>query len=100
MKRSQAWLPLVFAVILIVGMITGYKLKERMPYTQGFFESSKRSSIQEVMDLIRTNYVDPVSTDSLAQDAIEAMLTHLDPHSIYIPARYVQEVNEDLQGNF
>jgi carboxyl-terminal processing protease len=100
MKKSQAWLPLVFAVILIVGMITGYKLKERMPYTQGFFESSKRSSIQEVMDLIRTNYVDDVSTDSLAQDAIEAMLTHLDPHSIYIPARYVQEVNEDLQGNF
>jgi carboxyl-terminal processing protease len=100
MKKSQAWLPLVFAVILIVGMITGYKLKERMPATQGFFESSRRSSIQEVMDLIRSNYVDPVSTDSLAQDAIEAMLTHLDPHSIYIPARYVQEVNEDLQGDF
>jgi carboxyl-terminal processing protease len=100
MKKSQAWLPLVFAVILIVGMITGYQLKERMPSTQGFFEGSRRSSVQEAMDLIRTNYVDPVSTDSLAQDAIEAMLTHLDPHSIYIPARYVTELNEDLQGNF
>jgi carboxyl-terminal processing protease len=100
MKRSQAWLPLVFALLLILGMITGYKLRERMPFTQGFFSSSQRSSIQETLDLIRLNYVDPVSTDTLAEDAIEAMLSHLDPHSVYIPARYVQEVNEDLQGNF
>src|SRR5688500_1536757 len=100
MKRSQDWLPLVFALILIVGMITGYKLRERIPYTQGFFQNSQRSSLQETLDLIRLNYVDPVSTDSLAEDAIEAMLSHLDPHSVFIPAKYLQEVNEDLQGNF
>lgn len=90
----------MFAILLIVGMITGYYLRERMPVTQGFFESGKRSALQEVMDLVRLNYVDPVTTDSLAEDAIEAMLSHLDPHSVYIPARYLQEVNEDLQGNF
>jgi carboxyl-terminal processing protease len=100
MKKSQAWLPLVFALLLIIGMITGYKLRERMPSTQGFFQTGQRSSLQETLDLIRLNYVDPVSTDSLADDAIEAMLTHLDPHSVFIPAKYLQEVNEDLQGNF
>ncbi len=71
-----------------------------MPSTQGFFEGSQRSAIQEVMDLIRQNYVDPVPADSISEDAIEAMLTHLDPHSVFIPAKYLQEVNEDLQGNF
>ena len=71
-----------------------------MPLTQGFFQNNQRSSLQETLDLIRLNYVDPVSTDSLADDAIESMLTHLDPHSVYIPAKYLQEVNEDLQGNF
>ena len=71
-----------------------------MPVTQGFFQNNQRSSLQETLDLIRLNYVDPVSTDSLADDAIEAMLTHLDPHSVFIPAKYLQEVNEDLQGNF
>src|SRR5690349_699281 len=100
MRKSQAWLPLVFALLLILGMITGYKLRERMPITQGFFQNNHRSSLQETLDLIRLNYVDPVSTDSLADDAIEAMLAHLDPHSIFIPAKYLQEVNEDLQGNF
>ena len=71
-----------------------------MPLTQGFFQNNQRSSLQETLDLIRLNYVDPVSTDSLADDAIESMLTHLDPHSVYIPAKFLQEVNEDLQGNF
>src|SRR4030095_16882878 len=28
------------------------------------------------------------------------MMSHLDPHSIYIPASNLQEVNEDLIGNF
>lgn len=100
MKKSQAWLPLVFAVLLVVGMITGYKLRERLPVSQGFFQSSQRSSIQEALDIIREKYVDPISTDSLTEDAIQAMLTHLDPHSVFIPAKYLQEVNEDLQGNF
>jgi carboxyl-terminal processing protease len=100
MKKSQGWLPMVFAVLLVIGIITGYKLRERMPYTQGFFQNNSRSAIQEVMDLIRDNYVDPVTPDSLSEDAIQAMLTHLDPHSVYIPAKYLQEVNEDLQGNF
>jgi carboxyl-terminal processing protease len=91
---------MVFAILLILGMITGYKLRERMPFTQGFFQTGQRSSLQETLDLIRLNYVDPVPTDSLAEDAIEAMLAHLDPHSVYIPAKFLQEVNEDLQGNF
>lgn len=100
MKKFQAWLPLVFAIILVFGMIAGYKLRERMPVTQGFFDSGRASSLQEVLDLIRQNYVDPVAADSLSEDAIQAILTHLDPHSVFIPAKYLQEVNEDLQGNF
>ncbi len=100
MKKLQAWLPLLFAVVLVIGMIAGYTLRERIPTSQGFFQTSQRSALQEAMDLIRLNYVDPVSTDSLADDAIQAMLAHLDPHSIFIPAKYLQEVNDDLEGNF
>jgi carboxyl-terminal processing protease len=100
MKKTQPWLPFVFALVLVAGLIGGYKLRERMPITQGFFDNNSRSSIQEVMDLVRMNYVEPVSVDSLAEDAIHAILGHLDPHSVFIPAKYLQEVNEDLQGNF
>jgi carboxyl-terminal processing protease len=100
MKKLQAWLPILFAFMLIIGMITGYSLRERVPVSQGFFETTRRSSIQEAMDLIRLHYVEPVPMDSLSDDAIKAILGHLDPHSIFIPARYLSEINEDLQGNF
>lgn len=100
MNKNQAWLPLVFAVILITGMAIGYLLRERIPTAQGFFQPAQRSAVQEAMDLIRLNYVDGIAIDSIADDAIEAMLEHLDPHSIFIPRKYLQRVNEDLQGNF
>jgi carboxyl-terminal processing protease len=52
------------------------------------------------MDLVRSNYVDPVNTDTLTEEAVQAMLTHLDPHSVFIPAMHLSAINEDLQGNF
>jgi carboxyl-terminal processing protease len=100
MKKIQVWLPLLFAIVMIIGMRIGFKLRENIPASQGFFQSSKRSSLQEVMDLVRTNYVDPVNTDTLTEDAVQAMLTHLDPHSVFIPAMHLSAINEDLQGNF
>ena len=100
MKKIQVWLPLLFAIVMIVGMRIGYKLRENIPASQGFFNKANRSSLQEVVDLVDRRYVDPVNTDTLTGDAVQAMLSHLDPHSIYIPAMHLSEVNEDLQGNF
>jgi carboxyl-terminal processing protease len=100
MKKIQVWLPLVFAIVMIIGMRIGFKLRENIPASQSFFQSGKRSSLQEVIDLVRLKYVDPVNTDTLTEDAVQAMLTHLDPHSVFIPAIHLREINEDLQGNF
>lgn len=100
MKKLQVWLPLLFALVLIAGMWIGFRLRQNIPYSRGLFESAKRSSVQEVIDLVNLRYVDKVNTDTLTDDAIQAMLAHLDPHSVFIPARYLDEVNEDLQGNF
>lgn len=100
MKKLQVWLPLLFALILITGMWIGFRLRENIPYSRGLFETAKRSSVQEVIDLVNLRYVDKVNTDTLTDDAIQAMLAHLDPHSVFIPARYLDEVNEGLQGNF
>ncbi|MFT3824594.1 MAG: S41 family peptidase [Chitinophagaceae bacterium] len=100
MKKLQVWLPLMFSIVLIIGMWIGSGLRKNIPFSQGLFETTRRSSLQEVMDLVKNKYVDKVSLDSLSDDAIQAMLAHLDPHSIFIPATRLTEVNEDLQGNF
>ncbi len=100
MKKLKVWLPLLFAVTMIVGMLIGFNLRDQIPSTQKFFQTGNRGSVQEVMDLIRLKYVDSVNVDTIAEDAINAMLNHLDPHSMYIPPVYITEANEDLKGNF
>jgi len=45
-------------------------------------------------------YVDSVNEKKLVEDAIQGMLTQLDPHSTYATAEEVKKLNEPLQGNF
>ncbi|TDH27422.1 S41 family peptidase [Segetibacter sp. 3557_3] len=98
-RKVQVWLPLLFSVVMVLGMTIGYKLRENtsMP---GFFKMSNKSPMQEVIDLIQMKYVDPVKTDTLGNKAIQEMLSRLDPHSIYIPATRLTDINDELRGNF
>ena len=98
-KKLQIWLPLIFAIVMIVGMLLGYKLGNQSN-NKGLFASNNRSTLQEAIDLIRKRYVDSVKIDSLEAKAINEMMTELDPHSVYLPPVDLQEANEDLAGNF
>lgn len=62
--------------------------------------AAAEARLKEMWSLILDRYVESPDMDSLATQAIVAMLKSLDPHSIYIPAKDVQKANENLQGNF
>ncbi len=98
-RKLQVWLPALFAVVMVAGMAIGYKLRENtsMP---GFFKMADKSPMQEVLDLINMKYVDSVRIDTLGDKLIQNMLNKLDPHSIYITADQLNDVNDDLRGNF
>jgi carboxyl-terminal processing protease len=98
-KKLQVWLPLVFSLVMITGMFFGFRLHQEAG-GQSFFRRDKKTSLQEALDLIRNKYVDKVGLDSLQDDAINEVMNHLDPHSVYIPASDVASANEELQGNF
>ncbi|MEI9908472.1 MAG: hypothetical protein WDO71_01645 [Bacteroidota bacterium] len=95
-KKLQVWLPLVFSIVMIVGMFLGYGLGGGTD----FFKTDKKTSLQEALDVIRRNYVDKVNTDSLQNGAIQEMMGELDPHSVYFPPVELKAANEDLAGNF
>ena len=98
-KKIQIWLPLLFSITMIAGMYLGFKMRDNMP-GKSFFYTEKRRPIQEILDLIQNKYVDDVKMDELTDTAIQAMLSKLDPHSVFIPADQLQQVNEDLAGKF
>ncbi|MFT4023940.1 MAG: hypothetical protein QM664_09190 [Flavihumibacter sp.] len=92
---------MLFSIVMVIGMLFGYKLRDNTNTAGNLFEfRQKRSPLQQVLDLVTLKYVDTVNTDTLGNDAIQDMLSKLDPHSSFIPARHLQAVNEDLQGNF
>ncbi|MER3464314.1 MAG: carboxyl-terminal protease [Chitinophagaceae bacterium] len=99
-KKLQVWLPLIFSVVMIAGMFFGFKLHQQTGSTQGFFKKDKRSALQEAFDLIKSRYVDSVKLDSIQDDAMKEVMSHLDPHSVYIPASDLNSANEDIVGNF
>jgi carboxyl-terminal processing protease len=98
-KNLQVWLPLILSICMVAGMFIGYRIKGNMPNT-GIFFSERPRPVQEVMDLIKREYVDKENEDSLSDASIQAMLARLDPHSVYMPAQELEEVNEDMEGRF
>lgn len=98
-KKLQVWLPLIFSLVLIVGMFLGYKMNNKGG-SKGFLKIARNTSLQEALDLIRLKYVDRVSLDSIQSGAIKEMMSELDPHSVYFPPVELKAANEDLAGNF
>jgi carboxyl-terminal processing protease len=54
----------------------------------------------QALENIRTMYVDTVNERQLTETAIVSMMKELDPHSSYMTAKEVKEMNEPLIGNF
>ncbi|MDM8003363.1 MAG: S41 family peptidase [Bacteroidota bacterium] len=56
--------------------------------------------IGKTLALLEAIYVDSVDISAITEQMIISTLRNLDPHSVYISAKDVQEENEPLQGNF
>ncbi len=54
----------------------------------------------EVFGAIKSNYVEPVEDKKLITEAINGMLTGLDPHSAYLDAEAFRELQVGTQGQF
>lgn len=105
LERVNIWLPMLFAVVLVVGMLIGMRMHSATPAAMvqpvGTDENlSSQGRIEELIRYIEAKYVDEVDREKLIRKAIESMLSDLDPHSNYIPAEDLQEINEQLEGNF
>jgi carboxyl-terminal processing protease len=70
-------------------------------------EADKEQSVYEQLDLfgdiferIRTSYVEEVEDGELIESAINGMLTHLDPHSSYLPPGDFDDMRVQTKGEF
>lgn len=89
------------AAIILIAIVAGIGLGIYVQPAVGgdnVYEQVKKFS--EVLSNAMKNYVDDVDTQKLTEAAIRGMLDELDPHSVYIPAKDMERVEEEFKGSF
>ena len=102
-SRFIIYLPIALAVVLILGIWLGGKLSfvsNDKSEKSLFVKPAHPDKITELINYVQQDYVDSVSRQDLTDDAIEGVLEKLDPHSAYIPAKDISEVEDQLNSNF
>lgn len=102
----------VMSAVLFVGIAIGrsgeqrrtetllHRLSEEMLRSNNLGGLMMQDKMMQTMNAVRNYYVDPIDLDTIYEKAIPSLLSELDPHSEYIPARLFNEVNESLEGEF
>jgi carboxyl-terminal processing protease len=60
----------------------------------------KLSEFSEIFGMIKSDYVEPVEDDKLLTEAINGMVSALDPHSAYLDKKSFKELREGTEGKF
>ncbi|MBT6599774.1 MAG: S41 family peptidase [Bacteroidetes Order II. Incertae sedis bacterium] len=83
-------------LIFVMGTAVGLTM-------DGLFSDDTYEQLQKLEDayiLINRQYVEEVDPAEMTEQAIQAMLKELDPHSSYIDTRSMTKVQADYQGSF
>ena len=101
-KRFSFRNPIISTISIILSLILIVFLYN--VYTQKRDEKNavktKLNTLLSVLHYINNDYFEKVELDKLMDGAIRGVLDQLDPHSVYIPAEELEEIEEQFKGNF
>ena len=99
-KNTFRFTPLVIAVSVVLGILIGtFYAKHYGGNKLGIINASS-NKLNALLHVIENQYVDTVDMTELVENTMPQILAELDPHSTYIPAKDLQEVNSELEGSF
>ena len=101
-NKRRLFMPLIFALLLITGIFIGRYLFTAQGLSGGnsLMIYPQTDKVETILNLIKKEYVDTIDIKKLEEKVIPHIIENLDPHSMYIPAKNMAEVNEELEGNF
>lgn len=88
---------LLSGLILVAGVLLGMNLSPLLGDDDAVVSLRK---LEDAYIVIMSKYVDEVDAGSLAESAIRGMLEDLDPHSVYIDAERMKQVNEEFDAGY
>lgn len=93
-------MPLIMALCVVVGILIGTFYTNHFSGNKLSVINSGTGKLGNLIHIIDDQYVDTVNLADLVEKAIPQILTSLDPHSVYIPAKEAQSASDDLKGSF
>lgn len=101
-RRFSFRKPIISTSVIILSLILVVFLHSI--YTQKRDEKNavktKLNTLLSVLHYINEDYFEAVELDKLMDGAIRGVLDELDPHSVYIPAEELEEIEEQFKGEF
>ena len=99
MKRKHL-LPIYLSLAAAFGVLLGIVISRSNNTNTFINKGGDMSLIDEVLYLLKNEYVDTVNIPKLQVEAVNSIIDKMDPHSEYFEPEVLEEVNEDLQGSF
>lgn len=99
-RRSSAYQPLYYALVLVVGLVIGSYMADRNTLVLGGGGQGNPHKLVSLINFIEENYVDSVDKAKMIDDAIQSVLRNLDPHSYYMSPEELAQAQEELSGGF
>ncbi len=99
-NRNNKFVPLITAVGIVLGILIGTFFANRFSGNRLSIINTSSNKLNDLLHIIDEQYVDTVNVSDLVEEAMPQILSELDPHSSYIPAKNAATANDDLRGSF
>ncbi len=98
--QKHRLVPFLLAVSLVAGVLIGTFYAQHFAGNKLGIINTSSNKLNALLHIINEQYVDTVRIADLVEEAMPQILSELDPHSSYIPAKDLEAVNADLKGSF
>lgn len=99
-NNNTRFIPFLLAICLIAGIAIGTFYANHFSGNKLGIINTSSNKLNALLHIIDDQYVDTVNMGELVEEAMPQILSELDPHSSYIPAKDLEAVNADLKGSF
>jgi carboxyl-terminal processing protease len=99
-NKGAIYIPLLLALTMVTGIFIGNALRRNSQVGRSGFTMGVPNKIGTILSLVDQGYVDSVDMKEIVEKTIPEVLKNFDPHTVYIPASDMQEVREEMEGNF
>ena len=91
-------LPLVILFLILLIAVRYCQYSARRAELQ--VNDHKWDKLLLILEQIDRNYVDTIDYEAVIERTLPALMSNLDPHSLYLPPQELKSADESLEGNF